>query len=270
MTLNNMNRNDLLDLIPAYALDALDADEKPLVEALLKDDTEAQQLLQEYQAVTSALAFHVPERPAPPHLRAGLQAKLAESRQQNADKTITVPTENRDTSSSAPASPTNITRFPTTILLSVAAAVIVLVIGIVAFLNSNPTSAPSPNELLYNELFNAEGTSSYSVIPNVATDVTGELLVSADNSEAVLRIASLPDTTEEQSYQLWLITDDQFQSGGVFHWPTGHGPYFVGINPDLVGDIVTVGMTIEPFDGSPLGNEPSSEQLFSVEVTTAN
>ncbi|MEO1288019.1 MAG: anti-sigma factor [Chloroflexota bacterium] len=266
MTLNNMNRNDLLDLIPAYALDALDPDEKPLVEALLKDDTEAQQLLQEYQAVTSALAFHVPERPAPSHLRAGLQAKLAERRQSTNDVTLTEPKQEANTEASALA-PTNVTRFPN-LLLGLVAGIVVVIVGVLIFVNLGEDIPP--NEALYNQLASADDTIRHSVIPDIAEDADGELLVASNNEQAVLRIAELPDTTEDESYQLWLITEDEIQSGGIFHWPTGHGPYFLEINPDLIDDIVSVGMTIEPFEGSPLGNAPSGIHLFSVELTTAN
>ena len=62
MTQMTMTRDDLLELIPAYALDALDTDERAEVDSLLTSDAEAQQLLADYEAVASALVFHVPER----------------------------------------------------------------------------------------------------------------------------------------------------------------------------------------------------------------
>src|SRR5262245_35245263 len=83
-----MDRNTLLDLIPAYALGALDADERAEVDAFLATDDEARTLLAEYQAFTDSLVFSVPARPAPAHLNADLRQRLATSRPQ---PTATVP-----------------------------------------------------------------------------------------------------------------------------------------------------------------------------------
>ncbi|MEP6988838.1 MAG: hypothetical protein ABI970_24770, partial [Chloroflexota bacterium] len=75
-----MDRNELLDLIPAYALEALEPDEKQQVEALLKTDVEAQQLLAEYQDITNNLILATPARRAPVHLQDDLRKRLAANR----------------------------------------------------------------------------------------------------------------------------------------------------------------------------------------------
>jgi len=82
-----MDRNDLLDLIPAYALGALDAEERAAVETLLATDAEAQQLLAEYQGVAETLMLTAPARPAPAHLQADLKARLAAQRESTTGKT---------------------------------------------------------------------------------------------------------------------------------------------------------------------------------------
>src|SRR5205085_5277677 len=75
-----MDRNILLDLIPAYALGALDPDERAEVEAFLATDDEARTLLAEYQAVTDAIVLTAPARRPPAHLNADLRQRLAASR----------------------------------------------------------------------------------------------------------------------------------------------------------------------------------------------
>src|SRR5215207_10893992 len=75
-----MDRDTLLDLIPAYALDALDDDERQQVAALLETDAEARQLLQDYRAVADVLPLMVSVREVPASTRTGLQQRLAERR----------------------------------------------------------------------------------------------------------------------------------------------------------------------------------------------
>jgi anti-sigma factor RsiW len=75
-----MNRDDLIDLIPAYALGALDADEKAEFETWLAGDLQAQALLAEYRQVADRLVIAAPLRAAPPHLQADLRRRLATTR----------------------------------------------------------------------------------------------------------------------------------------------------------------------------------------------
>ena len=75
-----MDRDTLIDFIPAYALGALDADECDAVEALLRADAEAQTLLVEYEAVAAHVALLAPPQAPPAHLAADLRARLAADR----------------------------------------------------------------------------------------------------------------------------------------------------------------------------------------------
>lgn len=252
-----MNREELLDLIPAYALDALDVDERVEIEALLKKDAEAQFLLQEYEAVAAILPFAVPHRPAPAHLRADLKARLAKPS----------PVAEVEKSPSGTAEKSRILPFPTNTIITLAVAMLVMAIGLVAFLMNDSGTTENPNEILYNQLIEQDGSQRFTLTPELASEATGELVYSADGTQAILRISELPDTTEEESYQLWLSDEDAIESGGIFHWADGHGPYYVLIDRPIE-DIATVGMTIEPFEGSP-ENAPTSEQLFNVTVAQA-
>src|SRR5690349_9153281 len=75
-----MNRETFLDLIPAYALGALDADEREAFETMLANDAEAQKLLAEYQGFTDLLVLTTPAQPAPAHLKDDLRKRLTEQR----------------------------------------------------------------------------------------------------------------------------------------------------------------------------------------------
>lgn len=265
-----MNRDELLDLIPAYAIDALDEDERIELEALLKEDTEAQSLLREYEAMASTLSFSVPQRPAPAHLRGDLQNRLiAQRKNSTANQVESV---DDDIAPETKPSQSRILPFPAIIISAIAAMLVILIAFIFlvssGILNLDNPSELHPNEVLYNSIIAEAGFERYAISPELAHEANGELVVSADGSQSILQIASLPDATEEESYQLWLISDEEVISGGIFHWATGHGPYFIAIDRP-VNELLALGMTIEPFDGSPLGNAPTGERLFAVSVASA-
>src|SRR5689334_9916746 len=71
-----MDRNILLDLIPAYALGALDPAELAEVERSLASDPEAQRLLADYQQVADLLLLTIPARRAPVALADDLRLRL--------------------------------------------------------------------------------------------------------------------------------------------------------------------------------------------------
>ncbi|MBI5667533.1 MAG: hypothetical protein HZC41_05950 [Chloroflexi bacterium] len=79
-----MNREELLERIPAYALGALDEDERAAVEAWLPTDPEAQRLLKEYRELVEWLPLAAPAQPAPSHLQADLRRRLNEQRGETA------------------------------------------------------------------------------------------------------------------------------------------------------------------------------------------
>lgn len=251
-----MTREDLLNLIPAYAIGALDDDEQIALENLLQTDAEAQERLQDYTAIADILTFAVPERPAPAHLKADLKARLA-ARPKIVPKDTPV-------QNITPSKSPGLLSFTSVAIAS--AAILLLVLGF-WFVMTQLEPQLAPNEGLFNEIVAQANIDRFAVAPVSADDASGELVVASGGEQSVLRIASLPDISEDQSYQLWVITGDTVQSIGIFHWTTGHGPYFVPIQQPIT-EIGTIAMTIEPFEGSPLGNEPTGDILFGVEVAS--
>lgn len=249
-----MNRQDLLNLIPAYALDALDDDERQQVEGLLVHDVEAQVLLRDYQQITEVLDLALPQHSPPAHLRDNLKARL---KQPKKPENISI--------STAPKRPAHVLNFPIVALVSVAVIAVIIGIGVVLF----QQPAINPSEVVYNDLIATDDFQSHSIIPDFDTEPIGQLVVSGDGTIAVLRIETLPALEDNQSYQLWTITEDGTADAGVFHWETGHGPYFVAVDP-TIENLRAFGMTVEPEGGSPLGDEPSGTRLFAIEVAEAS
>jgi anti-sigma-K factor RskA len=298
-----MDRNTLLELIPAYAVDALDAEERQAVEALLERDPEAQALLADYEAITAMLPLAAPMRPAPSHLNNDLRSRLA-ARKINGSADVTQSDSSQPSPQPSPErfagrgglaaqsdnTPLSAARSDSTPLkvlpkaekpgrtspiaawLVAAAAVLAVAIvgGFLLLRNQTPPMNPdmAAAKAIYDELEADSSSIRYEVTAAENLSVQGELLVSADGTDSVLRIASLPQIETEQSYQLWVATGEGLDSWGVYHWPTGHGPYYLRITVP-VEELVRIGMTIEPYDGSPLGNQPSGEPVFGIQVASA-
>ena len=227
-----MDRNELLDLIPAYALEALEPDEKQQVEALLKTDAEAQQLLAEYQDITNNLILATPARRAPVHLQDDLRKRLAASRPvQAAPPTVVRPTRRRAS---------------IWLPLLAAAAVIVLIFGARAYLNRNPA------EELYNQIIAMPG---YKTMPIPGADGTtpiGEMVASPDGSQAVLRMTRVPALQSDRTFQLWLIDDSGAHSGGLIPFLQPDSTYYVVVPlAKNVLDYKAFGVSVEPSGGSP-------------------
>jgi anti-sigma-K factor RskA len=228
-----MDRNELLDLIPAYALEALEPDEKRQVEALLKTDAEARQILAEYQDITSNLILATPARHAPAHLQDDLRKRLAASRPVQAAPSVSV------------TKPTQRRRMPIWMPLLAAAAIIVLVLGVRAYLNRNPA------EELYNQIIAMPG---YKTMPIPGADGTtpiGQMVATPDGSQAVLRMTRVPALQSDHTFQLWLIDDSGAHSGGLFPFTQPDSTYYVIVPlAKNVLDYKAFGVSVEPTGGS--------------------
>ena len=84
--MTNVNCEPFRDLLPCYALDALDPDESRAVEAHVRSCTDCQAALREYSTVSDGLMFAMPCQPPPPRVRARLIARLASGKPQAASR----------------------------------------------------------------------------------------------------------------------------------------------------------------------------------------
>ena len=257
-----MDRETLLDLIPAYALDALDDTERQAVEALLATDAEAQQLLAEYQAVADVFVLAVPARKAPSSTRAGLQQRLAERRASSNSRADQPPFIVEKPK------PRTLPRF--WIVLGAAAAVFLVLIA--AFIAAQQLNPPDEQQVasaqeLYYMLQDDEGAQKIPIEP-VAEGVQGDLVVSADGETAILRLAELPQIEADEAYQLWAVEDSEPLSAGLYHWADGHGPYYVRLElAKPINGYQRFGMSIEPRDGSP--TPTAGQQIWGLALASS-
>jgi anti-sigma-K factor RskA len=242
-----MDRSELLDLIPAYALEALEPDEKRQVEALLMTDAEAQQILAEYQDITTNLILATPARRAPAHLQNDLRQRLAANRTQG------------QVAISTPARPAS-RRMSIWVPLLAAAAVIAIVFGVIAYLNRNPA------EDLYHKIEAMPGHKTMPIPSGDPNAPAGEMVASPDGTQAVIRMTRMPTLQSDHTFQLWLINDNGPQSGGLFAFKQPDATYYVVVPLDAknVLDYKAYGVSVEPSGGS---KTPSTTPIVVISTT---
>lgn len=244
-----MDQADFYDLIPAYALDALDPAERQQFEARLATDPEAQRLLAEYRRAADALVLTVPARTAPTHLTGDLRARLAAER----------PT-------SAPSAPRPLLARRVRWMAPALAAVLAVALGIVLLLSA-PGARVSP-ETLFTELVTRDEVRRVDLVAHeVAPNIYGELVAMPDGQSAVIKIDCLPPLPPEQTYELWVQMGDQIISGGTFEAASDDAPTFVIVpleNP--LAMYRGFFASIEPQGGSPLGDRQTGPNVFTVQL----
>jgi anti-sigma-K factor RskA len=215
------------DLLPAYALDCLDAEEASQVAEHLAVCTECRADLLAYEGVAAQLALGVPDNPPPPGLKEQILGRIGTQR---------VAPARRDTRSwkqrSAPAW---------------GLATLVLLVAIVGSnlwwwqRSERSRAGVGPG---YMQVVALHGTDR-------APEATGTLLITADGEYGTLIVDGLPATSSDLGYQLWLIRDGQRLSGGVLSVNAeGYGVLEV-MSPEPLSSYSAFGVTIEPLSGSP-------------------
>jgi anti-sigma-K factor RskA len=257
-----MDRELVLELIPAYALGALDADERAAVEALLATDADARQLLAEYQTITDHLSLMTPARRAPAHLQSDLRGRLAAQRAPQMAAPPTLPVAAPPPARPA-ARPGRVQRLwlPLT-----AAAAIVLVAAALLLLRAGQTPA-DPGEQLFTQIVAQADARQIPITASENQTAAGEMVLTADGSQAVIRVEQLPSITAQQTFQLWLIDAEGAHSGGLLQFANAQASNYIVLPLEKpVQQYTGFGLSIEPAGGSPNPDGPSGTQVFGVSV----
>ena len=228
------------ELLPAYALDAVDDLERRAVERLLGSDPQARRALDEYRDVVAA--FTVDEAP-PAHLRGEVLARVARTSQTAPRGPVT-----------APARPPR-RRRALVAALAAAAAVAVAVPTTIAVVEHRETVRLEAQ---------ADRVAQMLADPD-ARLVTGPIagggeataLVSGD--DVLVSAAGMPDPGEGHDWQLWVVAGGSPESAGLMPAATG------GVSRALVeggaGEVVAV--TLEPEGGS---EQPTTDPVVALET----
>lgn len=233
-----MDRDTLLDLLAPYALGILDADAQRQVEALLAEDAQARQLLADYRIIAEAVALTAPAKPPAPALERKL---LQRARRKRGGRRL--------------------------LLMGTAAALLVLVVA-TALRVQRYVDAPDARQMYASLAADPDGA-HISLVPGEIAEaqaVEGDLVYEADGSAAIIRVSNLPALEDGQAFQLWLVDESGSTSGGVFRF--AESPAYIAVPISRpVREYLRFGVSIEPAEGSPLGNRPTGPRVFSISVS---
>lgn len=234
------------DLLPCYALEALDPDETQAVEKHLRACADCRAALEEHRAVSDGLLFAMPCSEPPPRVRARLIATLAKDKPQAASERRARP----------------------------AVGVLQWIVGLalVALLILNGAMLAQINALqrqqmhLEEELEISHKSLSLVTYPDSRTyalngQATGTLVLNTRLGYGALFVWELGPLDEAHAYQIWLIQPDgQRVSGGLFKPEPGQTfAYAVLSPPRPFSDFAGLGVTVEPKGGSP---GPTTPRVF--------
>jgi hypothetical protein len=101
-------------------------------------------------------------------------------------------------------------------------------------------------------------------LPIHAENISGTLLLDRDRNSVALVVWNLPELSDDQTYQIWLIEEnDDRVSGGIFRpqadLPYTTQPVFAGQD---ISDFVGIGVTVEPAGGS---DRPTGPRVLRVD-----
>lgn len=223
-----MNHERTFDLIPIYALGALNPEEARLVQEHLEQCAVCQSELRAYQQVVADLSLAARQRTPPEAVK---QRLMAQVRQQ--------PSQPQKTPGQA--------GFLGWLTHITPAWSLVSLVFILALAVSNIWLWQRLNNLTKREKFHVVALAGTEFTPGSS----GVLVISTDGADGTLVVENLPVLDTAQQYQLWLIKDGARTSGGVFSVSkTGYGHMGIwGVGSLLEFD--AFGITIEPAGGSP-------------------
>jgi anti-sigma-K factor RskA len=222
--------NHVIDLLPAYVLDALTDDEMSQVVQHLAGCRTCQAELSQLQSVVDDLPLALAATAPPPRVKLALMEAI-HSRQGEA-----VP-------ASTPSFWQKLVAFFRMPLPAIGAVLIlVLAIGnIFLFRQLSLTSQPSGNSMRVIALANTQN----------APLAEGTLIINQLGDYGTLVVDKLAQLDPNQQYQVWLLKAGQRTSGGLFS--VNHDGYasLEIMAPLPLTEYDSVGVTIEPVGGSP-------------------
>ncbi|TYL54393.1 anti-sigma factor [Agromyces mariniharenae] len=249
-------------LAAAYALDALDADERADFERALEGSPDLRAEVDAFRASAAHLAEEVEPVPPPPSLRDRLMADVATSPQVGSTDAATSVAADADAARAVSAGPAESAarrrwfQRPGAVIAAAAAAVLLVVGGVIGVGWPGPNGWGAQRERA--AIAAAPDAQSQTLEVEGGGEVT--LVSSAEQGRSVVVTEGLPELGADQTYELWYIDDSGAAPAGTFDvsgdetWRVLEGSFTPG---------VVVGITVEPAGGSP---QPTTEPIVAIET----
>lgn len=274
----------------AWALNALDADERERMRRYLAEDPEAAAEARAFEETAGELAASLPPIAPRPQLRSAVMARIATTRQlsplpedeqveQDPPQAIdAADVAGPTTSTDAPEPVVSLDRYRASVRRSrwtaVAAAALLLttVVGVglwngeraaqqeaeatIEALESQQASAQQEREML-STLLAADDASQLSV--PVGDGGSLELMYSREQQAMIIQPDGLSALPADRAYQVWMIEGDEITSAGLLEDPSA-----AMMHPGAIPEGVVVGLTVEPAGGS---DQPTMAPMAQGELT---
>lgn len=236
----------LRENLSAYALGALDAEEAAALEAHLQTCEACRTELAEFRRLSDSLLLATPPRPPSPALRKRLQSRLPSAQKQ------VKPRVNWSLGNLAMGT----------------ALALLLIMNLFSFTQMRQIQNQQKSllqQIKTNQfalsMLAYPSTQAYSIS---ADNLSGSVLLDRERNTVALVMWHLPELSDEQTYQAWLIQPDGSRvSAGVFR-PQADVSYTtqpIYAKQDI-SRFTGVGVTIEPAGGS---EQPTGPRIFKVD-----
>jgi anti-sigma-K factor RskA len=239
------NEDLIIELLPAYALGALDAGEVEQVESHLPECAACRAELREIEAITNDLPLALAEVEPPASIRQQLIARVTVPQKEN------MPLQEPSYWKQIGAAFRQHKAIAFSQLVLLALVLILLASSLLLWQQVNELdSGAEPGRL------QAIHLSSTGVFP--AAD--GYLTVSGDGLSGAIILDQVPQLEEDQSYQLWLVKDGVRTSAALLSVDElGYGGGRVNA-PESLFNYALAEVTIEAAEGSP---QPTTDIILS-------
>lgn len=248
--MSNAEHKEILELIPAYALNSLDAEDAVMVNRHLPGCEICRAELDAYMAVVDVLPLASPDSQPSPALKGRLMAQI-EDAPATGPAAVTASPESEsgwvqrinEAFQDLFAGP----RRRPVVWSAALLFILALVIGNV--IQWQQAHTPDPNNWRRVRLASTE----------LAPEASGIIYISADGRNGTIIVDQLPQLAPDQQYQLWLIEDGQRTSGAVFSVDNAGYRGLQIESPIPLQEYDAFGVTIEPAGGSP---SPTGERVL--------
>jgi len=244
--MSEVEHNDILELLPAYALSSLDTDEAAIVSQHLPGCEACQAELVAYKAVVDLMPLAAPDAQPSPALKERLVAQIESA---PSTERVTLPTPSESKRSWGQQLGDALQNLFTGPLWRPVGLLIVIALAISNLVLWQQLNAPDPNAWQRVRLTGTE----------IAPEARGIIYISADGQNGTFIVDQMPQLDPEQQYQLWLIHDGQRTSGSVFSVDDDGYRGLQIDSPLPLQEYDSFGITIEPAGGSP---QPTGERVL--------
>ena len=262
-----MNLKDTMDprideLLPFYALDALNDEERELVDSYLAEHPEAREQMNDLHAGASMLPYGIPPVEPPRQVKESLMRRV------NADAEARL-----HSSMSIPSQPSRRASWFENLfqVMSLGAAVAAMIWVIVL----NTQVSRLQNEIAgLHDTIAAQSNSLDQIIANLPKSspsnvitislkgteaqphAHGQLIADPKEQSAVLIVAGLPKLEANKTYQVWLIAGNKPVSAGLLTVDENGQGVVIVTSQEAISSFKSLGISVEPEGGSP---QPTGE-----------